>query len=62
MKISSHTKTETAGGFIATIFKLKAYRQELIKQVQLGIIRSPYIEARFNAYKRSLNMKGGQRI
>lgn len=62
MKNSSHTNTETGGGFVATIFKLKAYRQELIQQVQLGLLRATYIEARFNAYKRVLNVQGGQKI
>lgn len=62
MKNSSHTKTETGGGFVATIFKLKAYRQELIQQVQLGLLRATYIEARFNAYKRVLNAKGGAEL
>lgn len=62
MKNSSHTKKETGGGFVATILQLKAYRKELINQVQLGVLRATYIEARFNAYKRVLNMKGGQRI
>lgn len=57
---TSHTNTEIGGGFVATIIKLKAYRKELIQQVQSGVLRATYIEARFNAYKRAISMKGGQ--
>ena len=62
MKQLSHTKTETGGGFVATILKLKAYRQELQRQAINGLMKATLIEVRFNAYKRAISMKGGQTI